>query len=167
MIWSWSEGDTRVWSKEVILGPTVTLLKIRGVLEGLLEIGRYGWKGVFKAYILHAKIKRFRAFTKEFCGVEQETNISYYCKYTTFCCSRFLPYFWLGGEFLAKIFQKGAFICWQATSQISWSLELWFKSYEEFCTRVLKSEGLKELLAFWRYLKIGEEFAVEIWCGSY
>ena len=88
----------------MILGPTVTLLHIRGVLEGLLEIGRYHWKGVLKAYILHARIEGFGAFKKELCGVEQETNIFYYCKYTTFCWSRFLPYFRFGGEVLATIF---------------------------------------------------------------
>ena len=67
----------------MILGPTVTLLSVQGVLEELLEIGRYGWKGVFKAYILHRRIEGFGAFMKELFGVEQSAYISFYCKYTT------------------------------------------------------------------------------------
>ena len=55
----------------MILGPTVTLLRIQGVLRELLEIGRYGWKGVFKTYILREIIEGFRAFTKDLSGVEQ------------------------------------------------------------------------------------------------
>jgi len=49
----------------VILGPTVTLLRFQGVLEELLEIGRYGWKGVSKTYILRGRIEGFGAFMKE------------------------------------------------------------------------------------------------------
>ena len=67
----------------MILGPTVTLLSIQGVLEGFSEIGRYSRKGVFKAYILHGRIEGFGAFMKELFGVEQSANISFYCKYTT------------------------------------------------------------------------------------
>ena len=35
------------------------------------------------------------------------------------CWLRFLPYFRLGGEFLAENFQEGAIMCWEAISQIS------------------------------------------------
>ena len=55
----------------MILGPTVTLLSIQGVLEELLEIGEYGWRADFKAYILHKRIEGFGAFMKELFGVEQ------------------------------------------------------------------------------------------------
>ena len=41
----------------MILGPTVTLLSIQGVLEELLEIGEYGWRADFKAYILHKELR--------------------------------------------------------------------------------------------------------------
>lgn len=64
----------------MILGPTVTLLSIQGVLEELLEIGRYGWKVVFKAYILRGRIEGFGALMKELFGVEQSAYISFYCK---------------------------------------------------------------------------------------
>ena len=65
------------------MGPTVTLLSIQGLLEELMEIGRYGWKGVFKAYILRGRIEGFGAFMKDLSGVEQSANISFYCKYST------------------------------------------------------------------------------------
>ena len=47
------------------MGPTVTLLSLQGVLEEHLEIGRYGWKGVFKAYILRGRDEGFGAFMNE------------------------------------------------------------------------------------------------------
>jgi len=81
-------------------------LHIRGVLEGLLEIGRYHWKGVFKAYILHARIEGFGAFKKELCGVEQETNIFYYCKYTTFVGHGFCHIFGLEANFWPRFSRK-------------------------------------------------------------
>ena len=65
------------------MGPTVTLLSIQRLLEELLEIGRYGWKKNFKAYILRGRIEGFGAFMKELFGVEQSAYISFYCKYTT------------------------------------------------------------------------------------
>ena len=65
------------------MGPTVTLLRIQGVLEELLEIGRYDWKGDFKAYIQRGRFEGFGFFMKELFGVEQSIHISYYCKYTT------------------------------------------------------------------------------------
>ena len=61
------------------MGPTFTLLSIQGVLEELLDIGRYGWEGVLKAYILRGRIKGFGAFIKELFGVEQSAYISFYC----------------------------------------------------------------------------------------
>ena len=88
----------------MILGPTVFLLSIEGLLEELLEIGRYGWKGVFKAYILRGRVEGFRAFMKELFGVEQSANISFYCKYTT------LLLVTVFAIFLAEIFQKGDFL---------------------------------------------------------
>jgi hypothetical protein len=55
----------------VILGPTVTILSIQGVLGELLEIGKYGGRAVFNTYILNKRIEGFRAFMKELFGVEQ------------------------------------------------------------------------------------------------
>ena len=78
------EGDTRVWSKEVILRPTAILSSIQGVLGGILEIGRYGWKALFKAYILHRRIEEFGVLPKEIFEVEQGANILCGCKYIAF-----------------------------------------------------------------------------------
>ena len=58
------------------MGPTAILSSTQGVLGELLEIGRYGWKALFKAYILHRKSEGFGVFIKDIFEVEQGTNIS-------------------------------------------------------------------------------------------
>ena len=57
------------------MGPTAILSSIQGVLGELLEIGRYGWKALFKAYILHRRIEGFGVVLKEIFEVEQGANI--------------------------------------------------------------------------------------------
>ena len=57
------------------MGPTAILSSIQGVLGELLEIGRYGWKALFKAYILHRRIEEFGVVLKEIFEVEQGANI--------------------------------------------------------------------------------------------
>ena len=55
--------------------PTAILSSIQGVLGELLEIGRYGWKALFKANNMRRRIEEFGVVMKEIFGVEQGANI--------------------------------------------------------------------------------------------
>ena len=143
-------------------------LEVRGCFWDLLSLF-WGFKEFYESYWRSGGTVEKMFSRPTYCAEESrnlellwrsylEFNRAHIFPFTVsipFCCwLRFSPYFWLGGDFLAEIFHEGAFLCWEAISQISWSLEFGFESYEEICTRVLKNKGLERLLMFLRYLKI-------------